>query len=84
MNKKIIEKNIQNKASKDFEDISVKNEDWKYVGKNVFNINNFEIGKESKLSSNEEFNLDSNCYNHSVNDDIEAVSYTHLTLPTKA
>ncbi len=78
MNKKIIEKNIQNKASKDFEDISVKNEDWKYVGKNVFNINNFEIGKESKLSSNEEFNLDSNCYNHSVNDDIEGVSVTNL------
>ncbi len=78
MNKKIIEKNIQNKASKDFEDISVKNEDWKYVGKNVFNINNFEIGKESKLSSNEEFNLDSNCYNYSVNDDIEGVSVTNL------
>ncbi len=78
MNKKIIEKNIQNKASKDFEDISVKNEDWKYVGKNVFNINNFEIGKESKLSSSEEFNLDSNCYNHSVNDDIEGVSVTNL------
>ncbi len=78
MNKKIIEKNIQNKASKDFEDISVKNEDWKYVGKNVFNINNFEIGKESKLSSNEEFNLDSNCYNHSVNNDIEGVSVTNL------
>jgi len=71
LNTKIIEKNLEDKASKDFEDISVKNEDWKYVGKNVFNINNFETGKESKLVTSSEFNVDSNCYNHSVNNEID-------------
>ncbi len=79
MNTKIIEKNIEDKASKDFDDISVKNEDWKYVGKNVFNINNFEIGKESKLITNAEFNVDSNCHNHTINNEIEGITLTGLS-----
>ena len=78
MNTKIIEKNLEDKASKDFEDISVKNEDWKYVGKNVFNINNFETGKESKLVTNSEFNVDSNCYNHAINNEIDGANLTSL------
>ena len=78
MNRKIIEKNIKDKTSKDFKDISVKNEDWKYVGKNVFNINNFETGKESKLVTNSEFNVDSNCYNHLINNEIDGASVTSL------
>ena len=69
MNTKIIEKIIEDKSSSDFEDISVKNEDWKYVGKNVFDINNFDTGKESKLTTNKEFNVDSNCHSHSVNNE---------------
>jgi FeS assembly protein SufD len=78
LNTKIIEKNIEDKASKDFDDISVKNEDWKYVGKNVFNINNFETGKESKLVTNSEFNVDSNCYNHSINNELDGANLTSL------
>ena len=78
MNTKIIEKNIEDKASKDFDDISVKNEDWKYVGKNVFNINNFETGKESKLVTNSEFNVDTNCYNHSINNELDGANLTSL------
>jgi len=78
LNTKIIEKNIEDKASKDFDDISVKNEDWKYVGKNVFNINNFETGKESKLVTNSEFNVDSNCYNHAINNEIDGANLTSL------
>ena len=74
MNTKIIEKNIEDKSSSDFEDISVKNEDWKYVGKNVFDINNFDTGKESKLTTNKEFNVDSNCHSHSVNNEIEGIT----------
>ena len=78
MNTKIIEKNIEDKSSNDFEDISVKNEDWKYVGKNVFDINNFDTGKESKLTTNKEFNVDSNCHSHSVNNEIEGITLTGL------
>ena len=78
MNTKIIEKNIENKASIDFDDISVKNEDWKYIGKNVFNINNFEIGSESKLDEDSEFNINTNSYNFSVNKEIEGIVVTDL------
>ena len=79
MNTKIIEKNIENKSSSDFEDISVKNEDWKYIGKNVFNINNFETGKESTLDSDSEFNIDTNSYNFSVNKEIEGIVITDFS-----
>ncbi len=79
MNTKIIEKNIENKTSSDFEDISVKNEDWKYIGKNVFNINNFETGKESTLDSDSEFNIDTNSYNFSVNKEIEGIVITDFS-----
>jgi hypothetical protein len=79
LNTKIIEKNIENKTSSDFEDISVKNEDWKYIGKNVFNINNFETGKESKLDSDSEFNIDTNSYNFSVNKEIEGIVITDFS-----
>ena len=79
MNTKIVEKNIENKASSDFEDISVKNEDWKYIGKNVFNINNFETGKESTLDSDSEFNIDTNSYNFSVNKEIEGIVITDFS-----
>ena len=79
MNTKIVEKNIENKASSDFEDISVKNEDWKYIGKNVFNINNFETGTESELDSKSEFNIDTNSYNFSVNKEIEGIVITDFS-----
>ena len=36
MNTKLVEKNLEKKISKDFPEVSVKNEDWKYTGKNVF------------------------------------------------
>ena len=45
MNTKLVEKNLGKITSKDFPGISVKNEDWKYTGKNVYSVNEFEIGK---------------------------------------
>ena len=54
------------------------NQLWKCYGKNVFNINNFETGKESKLVTNSEFNVDSNCYNHSINNEIDGANLTSL------
>ena len=38
MNTKLVEKNLGKITSKDFPDISVKNEDWKYIGKNVYSV----------------------------------------------
>jgi len=55
------------KLSKDFPKISVKNEDWKYTGKNVNTVNDFQTGKPSKIQKNEIFNIDSNCHEFVVN-----------------
>ena len=67
MNTKLVEKNLTKKLSKDFPKISVKNEDWKYTGKNVNTVNDFQTGKPSKIQKNEIFNIDSNCHEFVVN-----------------
>ena len=67
MNTKLVEKNLSKKLSKDFPKISVKNEDWKYTGKNVNTVNDFQTGKPSKIQKNEIFNIDSNCHEFVVN-----------------
>ena len=55
MNTKLVEKNLAKKTSKDLPEISVKNEDWKYTGKNVFTVNEFEVGKPSEIKKNAGF-----------------------------
>ena len=55
MNTKLVEKNLGKITSKDFPDISVKNEDWKYTGKNVYSVNEFEIGKPVNIEKDETF-----------------------------
>ena len=67
MNTKLVEKNLIKKTSKDFSAVSVKDEDWKYIGKNIYTVNEFEVGKPGKLEKNENFNLDSNCYEFAIN-----------------
>ena len=67
MNTKLVEKNLIKKTSKDFSAVSVKDEDWKYIGKNIYTVNEFEVGKPGKLEKNKNFNLDSNCYEFATN-----------------
>ena len=57
MNTKLVEKNLGKITSKDFPDISVKNEDWKYTGKNVYSVNEFEIGKPVNIEKDETLTL---------------------------
>ena len=57
MNTKLVEKNLGKITSKDFSDISVKNEDWKYIGKNVYSVNDFEVGKPVNIEKNEMLSL---------------------------
>ena len=80
MNTKLVEKNLTKKLSKDFPKISVKNEDWKYTGKNVNTVNDFQIGKPSKIQKNEIFNIDSNCHEFVINTEGKSVEVTDLSL----
>ena len=45
MKNKLFEKKLKSLSSKDFENITAKDEDWKYLGKKIFELNDIEIGK---------------------------------------
>ena len=78
MNTKLVEKNLGKITSKDFPDISVKNEDWKYTGKNVYSVKEFEIGKPVNIEKDETFNIDSNCHEFVVNVEEEKIEVTDI------
>ena len=84
MNTKLVEKNLAKKLSKDFPKISVKNEDWKYTGKNVFTINEFEVGKPIKIQKSEIFNIDSNCHEFVINTKEKNIEVTDIAQITKS
>ena len=84
MNTKLVEKNLAKKTSRDLPEISVKNEDWKYTGKNVFTVNEFEVGKPSEIQKNEIFNIDSNCHEFVLNTEDKSVEVTDLEKITKS
>ena len=44
MKNKLFEKKLKSLSSKDFKNITVKDEDWKYLGKKIFELNDIEIG----------------------------------------
>ena len=84
MNTKLVEKNLGKITSKDFSDISVKNEDWKYTGKNVYSVNEFEVGKPVNIEKNETFNIDTNCHEFVVNveeEKIEVIDIAKIKKP---
>ena len=78
MNTKLVEKNLTKKVSKDFPEISVKNEDWKYVGKNIYTVKDFEVGKPVKIIENKNFNVDTNCFEFLVNKEEKNVEITDI------
>ena len=67
MNNKLFEKNLESLSSKDFDNISTKDEDWKYLGKKIFELNDIEIGKSSDIQASKKFDIDTNCFNYELN-----------------
>ena len=67
MNNKLFEKNLKTLSSKDFDNISTKDEDWKYLGKKIFELNDIEIGKSSDIQASKKFDIDTNCFNYELN-----------------
>jgi len=78
LNTKLVEKNLTKKVSKDFPEISVKNEDWKYVGKNIYTVKDFEVGKPVKIIENKNFNVDTNCFEFLINKEEKNVEITDI------
>ena len=84
MNNKLFEKKLKSLSSKDFKNITAKDEDWKYLGKKIFELNDIEIGKTGVIQASETFDIDSNCFTYEINSEhshIEIVDINEIEKP---
>ena len=84
MNNKLFEKKLKSLSSKDFENITAKDEDWKYLGKKIFELNDIEIGKTGDIQASKTFDIDSNCFTYEINSEhshIEIVDINEIEKP---
>ena len=84
MNNKLFEKKLKSLSSKDFENITAKDEDWKYLGKKIFELNDIEIGKTGDIQASKTFDIDSNCFTYEINSEhshIEIVDINEIKKP---
>ena len=80
MNNKLFEKNLESLSSKDFNNISTKDEDWKYLGKKIFELNDIEVGKSSDIQTSKEFDIDSNCFNFELNSKYKHIEVADISV----
>ena len=84
MKNKLFEKKLKSLSYKDFKNITAKDEDWKYLGKKIFELNDIEIGKSSDIEASKTFDIDSNCFTYEINtehDHIEIVNIDEVKKP---
>jgi len=75
---KLFEKKLKSLSSKDFENITAKDEDWKYLGKKIFELNDIEIGKSSDIEASKTFDIDSNCFTYEINSEHEHIAIVNI------
>ena len=78
MNNKLFEKKLKPLSSKEFANITAKDEDWKYLGKKLFELNDIEIGKATDINSSETFDIDSNCFTYEINSEHNHIEITDI------
>ena len=78
MKNKLFEKKLKSLSSKDFENITAKDEDWKYLGKKLFELNDIEIGKATDINSSKTFDIDSNCFTYEINSEHNHIEITDI------
>ena len=78
MNSKLFEKKLKSLSSKDFENITAKDEDWKYLGKKLFELNDIEIGKATDIKDSKTFDIDSNCFTYEINSEHNHIEITDI------
>ena len=78
MNNKLFEKKLKPLSSKEFANINSKDEDWKYLGKKLFELNDIEIGKATDINSSKTFDIDSNCFNYEINSEHNHIEITDI------
>jgi len=78
LNNKLFEKKLKPLSSKEFANITAKDEDWKYLGKKLFELNDIEIGKATDINSSKTFNIDSNCFTYEINSEHNHIEITDI------
>ena len=78
MKNKLFEKKLKSLSSKDFENITAKDEDWKYLGKKIFELNDIEIGKSSDIEASKTFDIDSNCFTYEINSEHDHIAIVNI------
>ena len=78
MNNKLFEKKLKSLSSKDFENITAKDEDWKYLGRKLFELNDIEIGKATDIKASKTFDIDSNCFTYEINSKHDHIEITNI------
>jgi len=78
LNNKLFEKKLKSLSSKDFENITAKDEDWKYLGKKIFELNDIEIGKSSDIEASTKFDINSNCFTYEINSDHDHIAIVNI------
>ena len=78
MNTNLFEKKIKSMSSSDFNKISVKDEDWKYLGKKIFELNDIEIGSTKEIQQSDNSHIDINGFSYIVNSDKKHVKITNI------
>jgi hypothetical protein len=78
LNNKLFEKKLKSLSSKDFENITAKDEDWKYLGRKLFELNDIEIGKATDIKSSKTFDIDSNCFTYEINSEHNHIEITDI------
>lgn len=78
MNTNLFEKKIKSMSSSDFNKISAKDEDWKYLGKKIFELNDIEIGSTKEIQQSDNSDIDINGFSYIVNSDKKHVKITNI------
>ena len=78
MNNKLFEKKLKPLSSKEFANITAKDEDWKYLGKKLFELNDIEIGKATDINSSKTFDIDANCFTYEINSEHNHIEITDI------
>ncbi len=78
MKNKLFEKKLNSLSSKDFKNITAKDEDWKYLGKKIFELNDIEIGKSSDIEASKTFDINSNCFTYEINSELDHIAIVNI------
>lgn len=78
MNTNLFEKKLELMSSGDFNKISAKDEDWKYLGKKIFELHDIKIGSNKEIQQSDNSDIDFNSFSYIINSDQKNVEITNI------